>query len=94
MRRFLQRLREGREARRCAEARERIHEVIDAEMPPGRKRERITRHLESCVACGATAAEVRALKEAVARVGRDPDPQVKARLVEVVDRIRQGDVGV
>ncbi len=94
MLRLLERLRRRRETKRCAEARERIHEVLDAEMPPGRKRERIAEHLESCMACGATADEIRALKDAVARVGRDPDPQVKARLTQVVDEIRKGEVEV
>lgn len=94
MRRVLERLRRWREGRRCAEARDRIHEVLDAEMPAGRKRERIAEHLESCVACGASADEIRALKDAVARVGRDPDPQVKARLTRIVDEIRSGEVEV
>lgn len=92
MRRLLERLRHRREAKRCAEARDRIHEVIDAEMAAGSKRERIVEHLGHCVACGATADEIRALKEAVARVGRDPDPQVKARLTQIVDEIRKGGV--
>lgn len=94
MRRVLQRLRWWREEKRCAEARDRIHELIDAEMPAGRKRERIAAHLDSCVACGATADEIRALKDAVSRVGRDPDPQVKARLSQIVDEIRKGEVEV
>lgn len=94
MRRVLQRLRWWREGKRCAEARDRIHELIDAEMPAGRKRERIAEHLDSCVACGATADEIRALKDAVARVGHDPDPQVKARLTQIVDEIRKGEVEV
>lgn len=89
---LLERWRERRERRLCDEARDRIDEIIDAEIPSLRKRARLERHVEACVNCGANAESIRQLKEAVARVGRDPDPQVKARLLEAVDRVRSGDV--
>lgn len=79
-----------RDERLCREAHHRIDEIIDAEIPAGRKRRRLEGHIDACLACGADAGTLRELKDAVARVGRKPDPVVRARILELVDEIRAG----
>lgn len=89
---WLDRWRDHREARLCTETHRRIEEIVDAEIPDGRKRAQLERHVEVCVPCGGSAASLRELKGAIARVGREPDAAVKARLVVLVDGIRAGAV--
>lgn len=86
----LDRWRMHRERRLCIEAHRRIDEIIDAEVPAGRKRRQLERHVDACLACGADAGTLRQLKEAVGRVGARPDPEVKARILDLVDEIRAG----
>lgn len=81
-----------RRARLCEEAARRIQELVDGEVPSGSERRRLERHVESCAPCGAGAETIRELKEAIARVGSRTDPQVKARLVELLAGLREGRV--
>lgn len=89
---ILDRWRARREGRLCMETQRRVHEIIDSELPPGRKREQLEAHLRACITCAAGAESWRQLKDAVARVGREPDPAVKRRLVGLIEAIREGDV--
>ena len=81
-----------RERRLCFEVHHRIDAIIDAEIPAGRKREDLEHHIDACLACGADAAKLRELKEAVARVGNEPDREVKSTILALVDEIRSGRV--
>lgn len=81
-----------RERKLCEEARSRIDEIVDDEMPVGQKRRRLEHHIGACAECGHAEDTTREIKAAVARVGRDPDEQVKAKLLDLVDQIRTGEV--
>ncbi len=88
----LRRLRERRAEKVCEEARRRIQEVVDGEVPAERERRRLERHVEECAPCGAEASTIREIKDALARVGGEPDANVKERLTELLDEIRSGTV--
>ena len=84
-------LRRWRTRRVCQAAHDKMQEIVDGEVPSRRERERLTAHLDLCLPCGADASQIRELKEAIARVGSAPDPQVKARLEELCDQLRKGE---
>ncbi len=64
----------------CSRAAERIEEIVDGELPPGKAARALERHLEVCPPCHAEADVLRALKVAIARVSGEGDPEVVARL--------------
>ncbi|HVM40903.1 MAG TPA: zf-HC2 domain-containing protein [Acidimicrobiia bacterium] len=82
--------RRWRRRRICMAAHERMQELVDGELPEGRQRRVLEEHVERCAPCGTDAGELQALKEAIRRVGSEPDPAVKARLVAFLDEVRGG----
>ena len=81
-----------REMRLCHEVHRRMDEIIDSEVAAGKKRQDLERHIHACLACGADADKLNELKDAVARVGQAPDPDVKSRILSLVEEIRAGRV--
>ncbi|MGH2759702.1 MAG: anti-sigma factor family protein [Actinomycetota bacterium] len=65
----------------CSRAAERIQEIVDGELPPSKAAKVLERHLVDCPPCLQEAEALRALKQAVARVSGEADP-------ETVDRLR------
>lgn len=64
----------------CLRTAERIEEIVDGEVPPGKAARMLERHLEACPPCHQEADVLRALKSAIARVSSDADPDVVRRL--------------
>ena len=64
----------------CARAAERIQEIVDGELPPTKAAKALERHLVECPPCLQEAEALRTLKEAVARVSSDADPETVERL--------------
>lgn len=81
-----------RNERLCARAADRIQELVDGEVLDDRERRRLERHVDECIPCGVEVESVEELKAALARVGREPDPAVKQRLVVLLEEIRAGEV--
>lgn len=78
----------------CAQTGERIQEIVDGELPPGRGRDELIRHLEACVRCQQGAESIRELKRAIARVGSAPDEELLRRLQETATQLcEEGDRG-
>ncbi len=69
-----------REGHLCAKTHERIQEIVDGEIGPGRAEQVLKRHLEACKSCDGEADVIRDLKIAIARVGNDADPKLVATL--------------
>jgi anti-sigma factor RsiW len=64
----------------CQRAAEQIHEIVDGELRPGKATKTLERHLDACRSCHGEAEVIRALKQAIARVGCDADPEFVRRL--------------
>lgn len=64
----------------CERTAERIDEIVDGEVPPGKAARLLERHLEACPPCHQEADVLRKLKVAIARVSSDADPDVVRRL--------------
>ena len=64
----------------CARAAARIQEIVDGEVPPGKAARALERHIAECPPCHQEAESLRTLKQAVARVSGQADPQTVARL--------------
>lgn len=78
----------------CAQTGDRIQEIVDGELPPGRGRGELIRHLEACARCQQGAESVRELKQAIARVGSAPDEELLDRLRETATRLcEEGEQG-
>lgn len=79
----------------CAQTGERIQEIVDGEVPPGRGRDELIRHLEACARCRQGAESVRELKRAIARVGSAPDEELVEKLQETATRLcEEGEQGL
>lgn len=87
--RWWSRRQERRHAELCAMTAAKIDELVDGEVPGGRRRRLLQAHLDVCVRCGASAETVRELKAAVARVSGTPDPEVRERLLALAADIRR-----
>lgn len=86
--------RRRRDRELCMQTGERIQEIVDGELPPGRAKEELERHLEACERCQGGAETIRELKRAIARVGSGADEELVARLQATADRLcEEGDVG-
>lgn len=64
----------------CNRAAERIQEIVDGELPPSKAAKALERHLIECPPCLQEAEALRTLKDAVARVSGDADPETVERL--------------
>lgn len=77
----------------CAQAAERIQEIVDGEVPPGKAARDLERHLKECPPCHQEAETLRTLKQAIARVSSDADPETVDRLNDLARRLcRREDV--
>lgn len=64
----------------CARAAERIQEIVDGEIPPGKAARTLERHLIECPPCHQEAEVLRSLKQAISRVSGQADPETVKRL--------------
>jgi anti-sigma factor RsiW len=64
----------------CSRVAERLQEIVDGELPPGKAARALERHLIECPPCHQEAEVLRTLKQAIARVSGEADPEVVARL--------------
>ena len=78
--------------RECEEMARRLQAVVDGEAVSPEERVALERHVEACAPCTADAETIRSLKEAIARVASRPDPAVRARLGELLDELRCGNL--
>ena len=70
-----------RDLQLCRQTAARIQEIVDGEVESAKAAKILERHLDACGHCHDEADAIRSLKEAIARVGCDADP-------ELVDRLR------
>jgi anti-sigma factor RsiW len=82
-----------REGILCAKTVERIQEIVDGEIGPGRAEQVLKRHLEACKSCNAHADVVRDLKIAILRVSDDADPECVRKLQDLAHRLAAGEEG-
>jgi anti-sigma factor RsiW len=69
---------------------ERIQEIVDGEIGPGRAEKILEKHLEACRSCNSEADAIRELKDAIARVGGKADPDLVASLEVLARRLCDG----
>jgi anti-sigma factor RsiW len=74
----------------CARAAERIQEIVDGEIPPGKAARTLERHLIECPPCHQEAEVIRTLKQAIARVSREADPETVRRLETLARSLCEG----
>lgn len=67
----------------CKQTAVRIQEIVDEELPPGRRARLLAKHLEACERCYGRAEAIRQLKVAVARCSDDADPLVVQKLQDL-----------
>ena len=77
----------------CAEALDRIDEIVDRELPPDRRARDLERHIDDCVTCGTEAESIARLKTAIARAAEGADPATVERLQELARRLCTGEQG-
>lgn len=82
-----------REAALCAKTVERIQEIVDGEIGPGRAEQVLKRHLEACKSCHAQGEVIRELKDAIVRVSSDADPKTVRNLEELARKLCEGSSG-
>lgn len=81
-----------RRARRlCIEVVTHIDQIVDGELPPGRKAKLLEQHMTGCHHCSEEAEIVRALKRGIARVAQDADPEVLEHLHGLARRLCSGE---
>lgn len=88
----MRRIRYGQEAT-CAEVAEVLQSYLDGHVDDLTER-RVRRHLEHCRRCGLEAETYQAIKDALARRGREVDTQSRERLRAFGERLaEEGDAG-
>lgn len=80
-----------REAELCMKTVDRIQEIIDGEIGPGRAEQVLKRHLEACRSCDAEADVIRELKQAIARVSDEADPKLVSDLEDLARKLCRGE---
>jgi hypothetical protein len=80
-----------REGILCAKTVERVQEIVDGEIGPGRAEQVLRRHLEACQSCNAHADVIRDLKAAIARVSDQADPECVRKLNDLARRLAAGE---
>jgi anti-sigma factor RsiW len=83
--------RRRREGILCAKTVERIQEIVDGEIGPGRAEQVLKRHLEACGSCNERADVIRDLKAAIARVSDEADPKIVRNLEDLARKLCQGE---
>lgn len=79
-----------REGILCAKTVDRIQEIVDGEIGPGKAEQVLKRHLDACQSCNAEADVIRDLKAAIARVSAEADPGCVKKLEDLARRLSQG----
>lgn len=74
----------------CSQAFERIQEIVDGELPPGKAARALERHLIECPPCHKEAEVIRTLKAAIVRVSGEADPETVERLQALGRRLCEG----
>jgi anti-sigma factor RsiW len=82
--------RRRREGILCAKTVDRIQEIVDGEIEPGRAGEVLRKHLDACRSCNAEADVIRELKVAIARVSDEADPGCVKKLEDLARRLAAG----
>lgn len=83
--------RRRRDARICMETHDRLQEIVDGEVGASRAEQILAKHLHACQNCNAEAEVIRDLKEAIARVGSDADPELVSTLEDLAGRLCRGE---
>lgn len=83
--------RRRRDAILCMRTHDRIQQIVDGEIGPGRAEQVLTKHLEACKSCDQEAEAIRELKEAIARVSWNADPTLVASLEDLAKRLCRGE---
>lgn len=76
----------------CAQASDRIQEIVDGQLPATRKARILERHLVACRRCKGEVTVIMELKSAIARVSCEADPEVVDRLERLARRLCEGEV--
>ncbi len=79
--------RKRRDMMLCRQTAARVQELVDGELEPAAVQRRLQRHLDACRRCQEEAEAVEQLKEAIARVGREVDPEVVGHLEDLCARL-------
>ena len=82
--------RRRREGILCAQTVERIQEIVDGELPPGRAKVVLERHISACKSCDEKADVFRELKVAITRVSGEADAACVQSLEELAKRLCEG----
>jgi anti-sigma factor RsiW len=80
-----------REGILCEKTVERLQEIVDGEIGPGRAEQILRKHLDACQSCNARADVIRDLKVAIARVSQEADPRIVANLEDLARRLCSGE---
>lgn len=75
----------------CAQAAERIQEIVDGEVPAGKAARALEHHLQECPPCHQEAEVLRTLKQAIARVSSEADRETVDRLNRLAQRLCRGE---
>jgi hypothetical protein len=84
--------RRRRDGKLCQEALDHIQELVDRELPSNRLAH-LDKHLDACQRCGVEADVIRDLKEAIARVGSECNPDSVAKLEDLARSLCDGESG-
>jgi hypothetical protein len=76
-----------REGILCAKTHEKLQQIVDGEIGPGRAEQVLAKHLDACKSCNADADVIRDLKGAIARVSAQADPELVGRLEDLAKRL-------
>ena len=79
-----------REGILCAQTVERIQEIVDGEIGPGKAEQVLKKHLDACQSCNAEADVIRELKIAIARVSNEADPELREEARGPGPRLAEG----
>jgi anti-sigma factor RsiW len=79
-----------REGILCAKTIDKLQEIVDGEIGPGRAEAVLKKHLDACQSCNAEADVIRELKAAIARVGAEADPGCVKKLEDLARRLAEG----
>jgi hypothetical protein len=74
----------------CRETLQRVQEIVDGELRHGHTARTLEKHLHACSRCGEEAEAIRTLKQAIARVCGECDPEAVAKLNELANRLVRG----
>jgi hypothetical protein len=76
-----------REGVLCMKTHEKLQQIVDGEIGPGRAEQVLAKHLDACRSCNADAEVIRDLKAAIARVSAQADPAMVTRLEDLAKQL-------